>query len=849
MNLEEELTGLNDAQSEVVSNLNDNLLVMAPAGTGKTKVISLRVAGFINQGIEAKEILCLTFTNKACHELAERLLKVTNGLAKEVFVKTFHSFCFQLIKEEAKNFGKISRDFSVMDEEDGKFLVRQLMKDDYVIADLAYQYLQELKLYRLMIPKAYRDDYKRVVASFHQSEKAQKLQYSNRRSDAGAYTLGFLAQYGCWLYETYQTYLLENHLVDFNDLIVYASELLEDEEILERWRERFKVVMVDEVQDTSQFEYQLIEKLAKGKQFSVFGDFNQTIYEWRDSNPELILSQIMTTFNPKRLELSLNYRSLKRLVQMSANYLENAKKARLINPRLSPRVIEAANEEVGGRPVFYEAQTQQEEMDFIIDHLKHYRLDDLANTVILTRTNKQNIQVSNFLRNVGIPCYLIEDLSLFRRKVVKDLLAFVKFQLNPFDHLSLERLLPLICPEVSPELFNQTYRQRYVSYGMRMIDLFQTAAYEYEEPYGLLKKQFEKGRIVIFDVESTGLDVTQDEVIQIAAIELVNGEYTRSFERFIKPSHSVGDSALVHGFSDDYLNEHGEEAREVFLQFQAFVEGALLIGHNVQYDLKIVSSQMNRLGLMFENSMGYYDTLDIVRRLYPDLKNHKLDTVSAYVGVSHEPTHNAMDDILATKDVLVKSMDLLMTHHENRKKVMKFYEPHLWGAIQRLKEIQDCFETQPPHVAMKGLIDAFECEDEAHKQSIIELLNYIEATYHRLHHTNPHQPNLEIWIQMLNLMALSSSELDRVMKEENKLAIITVHQSKGLEFDHVIIPFMSQGMFPLDFDGINQEEECRLFYVAMTRAKQSLLLTRHMKETSSSRRVKERSQFISFLYS
>lgn len=180
---------------------------------------------------------------------------------------------------------------------------------------------------------------------------------------------------------------------------------------------------------------------------------------------------------------------------------------------------------------------------------------------------------------------------------------------------------------------------------------------------------------------------------------------------------------------------------------------------------------------------------------------------------------------------------------------MKFYEPHLWGAIQRLKEIQDCFETQPPHVAMKGLIDAFECEDEAHKQSIIELLNYIEATYHRLHHTNPHQPNLEIWIQMLNLMALSSSELDRVMKEENKLAIITVHQSKGLEFDHVIIPFMSQGMFPLDFDGINQEEECRLFYVAMTRAKQSLLLTRHMKETSSSRRVKERSQFISFLYS
>ena len=98
MNLEEELTGLNDAQSEVVSNLNDNLLVMAPAGTGKTKVISLRVAGFINQGIEAKEILCLTFTNKACHELAERLLKVTNGFS----LKRFIVFVFNSLKKKRK---------------------------------------------------------------------------------------------------------------------------------------------------------------------------------------------------------------------------------------------------------------------------------------------------------------------------------------------------------------------------------------------------------------------------------------------------------------------------------------------------------------------------------------------------------------------------------------------------------------------------------------------------------------------------------------------------------------------------------------------------------------------------
>ena len=106
----------------------------------------------------------------------------------------------------------------------------------------------------------------------------------------------------------------------------------------------------------------------------------------------------------------------------------------------------------------------------------------------------------------------------------------------------------------------------------------------------------------------------------------------------------------------------------------------------------------------------------------------------------------------------------------------------------------------------------------------------------------------ELWTRILHHISLSNSELDRAMKDQNQLAIITVHQAKGLEFDHVILPFLNQGMFPLDFDGINVEEECRLFYVALTRAKKTLLLTRHQKKYSYSKKVKERSCFIDFLY-
>lgn len=127
---------------------------------------------------------------------------------------------------------------------------------------------------------------------------------------------------------------------------------------------------------------------------------------------------------------------------MSANYLENGKRARLINPSLSPKLIEAASDVLGTRPVFYEAGTKQEEMNFIIDHLKHHRQEDLAKTVILTRSNRQNSEVANFLKADGIPCYLVDQLSLFKRKSIKDLLAIVRFYLNPSDEVSLQRFIP-----------------------------------------------------------------------------------------------------------------------------------------------------------------------------------------------------------------------------------------------------------------------------------------------------------------------------------------------------------------------------------------------------------------------
>ena len=852
MSLQEELLNLNEAQKRVVENLSQSLLVMAPAGTGKTKVISLRTANFIQSGMEPSHILCLTFTNKACHELKDRIIKTIGVEGKSVCVKTFHSLCYQLIKEEAKVHGKISNDFMIIDEEDAKFIIKQLISDKVILHEKAYDYVQALKLFQIGSDVVNQ----KLIQDFHQSESANRLYYSMKNFDQGSETLGYLSQYGWWLYEEYQRHLREHRLLDFNDLLLYATECLDNEEILKRWQSKFQVIVVDEVQDTSIIEYQLIQKLASHSNFSAFGDFNQTIYEWRDSNPVLIQSKIIEDFNPLCIELSLNYRATKHLVEMSVNYLENGKRSRLINPTLSPKCIESASEVLGTRPVFYEAETKQDEMSFIIDHLKHHRQEELAKTVILTRSNRQNNEVANFLKADGIPCYLVDQLSLFKRKSIKDLLAIVRFYLNPFDRVSLQRFVPVLFDSVDVnQIMSPKYLKRYKEYDMRVTDLFSKSAYINKEPYGLLYEQVTKGKVVIFDVESTGLDVTKDEVVQIAAIELRDGKQVQTFERFIKPKTSVGDSALVHGFSDEFLEQYGQSSDEVFKEFLQFIDGALLVGHNVQYDLKIVRSHMNRVGLVFDRTINYCDTLDIVRRLYPNLKNHKLDTVSEFIGALHEPTHNAMDDILATKDVLLKSMDRLMKYQTKRQNVISYYQQLLLPVMTEIETINQWIEQMLPSQFLMKLIDNYDIyekspwsEDEVEKLKLHELLVSLkEIENYQLAECN-NLPMWELWTRVLAQMSLSGSELDRVMKEQNKLAVITVHQSKGLEFDHVIIPFLNQGMFPLDFHGTNQEEECRLFYVAMTRAKQTLLLTRHQKDYSYSKKEKERSRFIDFLY-
>ena len=290
--LGEEFKNLNEEQKKVVYNLCDNLLVLSPAGTGKTKTIAARCANIIFSGIEASKIMCLTFTNKACNEMKERIRTSVGTVGDEIYIRTFHSFCFDVIKSEARKNTDISSDFLVFDEEDSREIIKEVNLKSYPSRVLE-TFIYDIKHFSLSMPKEVREDYKVLVNEYFKVNLETFKEKAIRKNDP-IDCLKALVNYGHILLKKYDLILKESHGMDFSDLVVKCYEIFEDDEIAIRWRNKYKFIQVDEIQDTSLLEYSIIEKLAKGNNLSFFGDTNQTIYGWRGSKPFHILEKKKT---------------------------------------------------------------------------------------------------------------------------------------------------------------------------------------------------------------------------------------------------------------------------------------------------------------------------------------------------------------------------------------------------------------------------------------------------------------------------------------------------------------------------------------------------------------------------
>ena len=851
------LHGLNAEQRAVVADLDHHILLNAPAGTGKTNVLARRVAALVESGRAAgSQILCLTFTNRACKELKNRIFSTAHEKGLDVVVKTIHSFCYSLIKEESKAGSDVCSDFLVYDDEDCKNIVASLPLSLDVSARGRMQNIQNFieasKKYCALHDCQSGD----VLADFASGAEAICRDDGRLRSFCTNYTDSvdaeleqWLATNGVGLMEQYTAALSANHALDFEDLIVRASLLLRQDDVCRRWQNRFAYIAIDEMQDTSDIEYDLISRLFPGRIVLLCGDYFQTIYEWRGSHPDAILRRFTADYRPVRITFTINYRATETLLQASSACLAN-----LFGPSVAsfyPAPGTAAGHEQGEPIVAVETAHFMDEARWIFRQIAALPPQERTKACIMTRTNRCNKVVWNGVRshNEGLPqerrlpFTMIDQFQLFKRQECKDVAAFLRLTMNKHDALSLKRILLRFAERIGRRTIDTIESPSYRRLGLGLCDFIDGDALTLGDPFGRLLTALEKGSVVVFDVESTGTDTTRDDIIQIAAIRLNERcEIAGKFNAYVRPNRSVGDSYYIHHISDELLRREGRDPKEALADFLRFADGAVIVGHNVSYDLRILRSELRRLSMDSPDDIAYYDTLDIFRRFYPNLPNHKLSYLSSRFTPDTQSSHDAFDDIVATAAILRYALDEhIRPHTAQRRSCMAIYAPLFKPVSERLHELRQLSYTQRPcdliaAVMLRcGVKDYYEGQQgRTEQEEHIDRMENIRKLYSLAKETDtPGQDPRDALTEFLQLTALSNSELDSLLEKKPQIPIITIHQAKGLEFDYVFLACLQDGVFPLSRaadDSRELDEEKRLFYVAMTRARKRLFLSWHRRE-------------------
>lgn len=840
----------NKKQQQVINELNQNILLSAGAGTGKTNVLSYRVANILNKNrANADEILCLTFTNKACRELKNRITSQLDfETANKITIRTIHGFAYQVITTTAKKAQTIFKEFVIFDDEDQKTLIRQTIANFPKARALDIQYIvnciEQLKQERAL-KHIYTEDIEADYTTiFHQHLKFNKT-FNQQQNDN---LTKFFQFDGLNIIINYELALQQMHGLDYKDLIANAYRLFQDENICSSWRKRYKYIMIDEMQDTSSFEYTMLENLFPANNIMLCGDEFQTIYEWRGSNPQKILTAFTEKYNPLIINFNENYRSTKLLLEMAYNTLINLFCKETILHSYAKNLLSKSSE-LGHKIELKQANTLANEAQWIFQNIVN--LLPLVKTptqiAILVRQNNylQNLTLHlNYLANIynqknqeePIHFIQIDNIRFFKRQEIKDVLSIMKYLINPNDYLSLQRILVNLIPNIGIRTIKQISSAEYLQNGLRLSDFinanFQNPNYE---PFSDLISAYLSKDIIVFDIEGTGTDIFADNIIQLSAIKIRKGKKIAEFNRYLKSDKPVGDSEKVHHISDEYLQTHGENPELVLQEFCQFIQDAIITGHNIRgYDMDILNQNLLKHNLKpVDFSNINFDTLDLVRRFYPNLPNHKLEFLSNHFQFETKSNHNSLDDVFATWELLHKLLeDKIIPTAKKRSELInkqknKFI--HVAQIFQKLHNIlndnlllENLIAQIVEEFNLVNIYKANATQDGAVRlENIRNLFRLAKAELNSHRGTNGIK-------ELLQYASLSNTDLDALTSSHPKIPIITIHQAKGLEFDYEFLAGMNDDIFPSYFstrNGSITEEEKRLFYVAITRAKKALFLS------------------------
>ncbi len=420
--MENILDTLNAEQQDAAKTTEGALLILAGAGSGKTRVLTTRIAYMIQQGAIAGKILAVTFTNKAAREMKERLSSILGEkLVKYMWVGTFHSICGRILRQDIENFTfpsgkKLDKNFTIYDETDSLAVIKQAIKklnlDDKIYAP---------KLIKTVISNAknkMQDAY--TFATFAKDFKSQKI---------------------ASVFELYENYLNNNNAIDFDDMLMLTVKLLEQNPaVRKKYYDKFQHILVDEYQDTNQAQYQLVNALYTNhdsfippeRSLCVVGDVDQSIYSWRGADFRIIMNFQKDFPNAKIVKLEQNYRSTANILNAANAVIEN-------NEERVDKVLYSQKGD-GEKITYYEAQDEADEANYIVKSIKSTS-DNYNQFSILYRTNAQSRALEEALIAAGIPYRIYGGLKFYDRKEIKDAIAYLKLIYNVDDSQSLRRII------------------------------------------------------------------------------------------------------------------------------------------------------------------------------------------------------------------------------------------------------------------------------------------------------------------------------------------------------------------------------------------------------------------------
>lgn len=838
-------------QQQIINISNGSHLVLAAPGCGKTHILAHRILSALQRGISPAQMLCMTFTNRAARGMRSRIAQLVGNEAESLFVGNVHRYCAALLFEQ----GLLSLRTSIIDDNDIDDILHTICTRSvenfagiHYVANYQHFMMQlrnnvdnELMLHIPSLP--YKLELKQLCLHMRLPYSRQSvLHLYDHLNEVPAsvsthYTglmlmLQFARQYEC--------YKEQHNIVDFDDILIQAYVYLRDNE-----HTRYSWMQIDEVQDLNPMQLAIIKLLFKADAESstllYLGDEQQTIFSFigaKMSTIKLLKQECEGNLH----RLTKNYRSPRHLIDL---YNDFAEKELGVDPQLLPSTDYTLPTDTSDYLRACLSETNEDEFVNIATHLVPTLISNKEETTaIIVPSNKDADKISGLLD--AIPHFKISGQDIFMHTHTKALLAHLNLMSNEHNLLSWAHIFRQLGVEPTYAISRATV-VRLFNEGIVPSDFLR---YEGETYLTAFCKAWDEQTFVVYDTETTGVDVQEDEIVQLAAFKVRNGKKIEGsdFELLLHTDRPIpsmlGD--LPNPLIEEYANRSHEERNSGLQRFVAYAEGCVLCGHNVMFDNSILRTNLKRCAISHnlpltptEGSQQHFhavfDTLALARRLFPYLSSFRLKNLLEQLQLEGENSHLATDDIFATYQLLQHCYAEAKTRIERHTQLLS--TPELQRVAQRLSESYAIPYFHSLHALYSdecsSLVDEMRYAATEMKLNVPKfdlILDFVQQDVLNIEATPKFASQLARHLLDLNSYRETDLCESQCMRQRSeRLFISTVHKAKGLEFDNVIITSAVGDVYPFYHSKTDEEklEDARKFYVALSRAKKRIFICHH----------------------